>query len=132
MSTLAAGAAGVGLLIVFVVRQATVRDPLVRLRIFAAPNLAAANVVQFLLGAAWIPMWFFLNLYLQQVLGFGSFASGSSLLPMTALIMIGMVAVAPRLIARYGPKAMVVSGMATLAAAMAALSLIRSNGSFLV
>ena len=33
------------------------------------PNLAAANAAQFLLGAAWIPMFFFLNLYLQQVLG---------------------------------------------------------------
>ena len=40
-----------------------------RLAIFRTPNLAAANVAQLLLGAAWIPMWFFLNLYLQQVLG---------------------------------------------------------------
>jgi EmrB/QacA subfamily drug resistance transporter len=130
--TLAVGAVGVGLLGAFAALQATRRDPLVRLRIFLAPNLAAANAVQFLLGAAWIPMWFFLNLYLQQVLGFGSFASGSSLLPMTALIMVGMVAVAPRLIARYGPKAMVVTGMATLAAGMVTMSLIRPNGSFLV
>jgi MFS family permease len=105
---------------------------MVRLRIFAAPNLAAANAVQFLLGAAWIPMWFFLNLYLQQVLGFGSFASGSALLPMTALIMVGMVVVAPKLIARYGPKAMVVTGLATLATGMLTLSLIRANGSFWV
>ena len=131
-STLAAGAAGVALLVIFVLRQATAQDPLVRLRIFAAPNLAAANAVQFLLGAAWIPMWFFLNLYLQQVLGFGSFASGSALLPMTALIMVGMVVVAPKLIARYGPKAMVVTGLATLAIGMLTLSLIRPNGSFWV
>ena len=34
-----------------------------------------------LLGAAWVPMWFFLNLYLQQVLGFGPFAAGAALLP---------------------------------------------------
>jgi hypothetical protein len=39
-----------------------------RLGIFRAPNLAAANLAQVLLGAAWVPMWFFLNLYLQQVL----------------------------------------------------------------
>ena len=42
-----------------------------RLSILRIPNLAAANGVQFLLGAAWIPTWFFLNLYLQQVLGYG-------------------------------------------------------------
>ena len=54
-----------------------------RLGIFRAPNLAAANLAQLLLGAAWIPMWFFLNLYLQQVLGYGAFAGGAALLPMT-------------------------------------------------
>ena len=60
-----------------------------RLGIFRAPNLGAANLVQFLLGAAWIPMWFFLNLYLQQVLGLGAFEGGSALLPMTLMIMVG-------------------------------------------
>jgi hypothetical protein len=44
-------------------------------------------------------MWFFLNLYLQQVLGLSAFPSGSALLPMTVLIMAGMVLVAPRVIA---------------------------------
>ena len=43
-----------------------------RLSILRTPNLAAANLAQLLLGAAWIPMWFFLNLYLQQVLGYGA------------------------------------------------------------
>ena len=43
-----------------------------RLGILRTPNLAAANLAQVLLGAAWIPMWFFLNLYLQQVLGYGA------------------------------------------------------------
>ena len=37
-----------------------------------APNLAIGNLIMGLLGAAWIPMWFFLNLYLQQVLGYGA------------------------------------------------------------
>ena len=76
--------------------QARRREPLMRLAIFRAPNLAAANLAQLLLGAAWIPMWFFLNLYLQQVLGYSAFPSGAALLPMTVLIMIGMIALAPR------------------------------------
>ena len=59
-----------------------------RLGIFRTPNLAAANLAQLLLGAAWIPMWFFLNLYLQQVLGYGAFESGAALLPMTVAIMV--------------------------------------------
>ena len=103
-----------------------------RLGIFTAPNLAASNAAQFLLGAAWIPMFFFLNLYLQQVLGLGAFASGAALLPLTVTIMVGMIVVAPRLIARFSPKAMTVAGLATLAGGLVWLSFIRPDGSFTV
>ena len=50
-------------------------------------------------------MWFFLNLYLQQVLGLSAFPSGSALLPMTVFIMAGMVLVAPRVIAAVRAEA---------------------------
>lgn len=125
--------AGAGaLLALFLTIQARRHEPLVRLGIFRVPNLAAANVAQLLLGAAWIPMWFFLNLYLQQVLGYTAFPSGAALLPMTVLIMIGMIVLAPRAIARFGPKAMTVTGLAVLAVGMAGLSLIRAGGNFWV
>ena len=60
----------------FVVIEMRRDEPLVPLRIFRVPNLSAANAVMALLGAAWIPMWFYLNLYLQQVLGYGAFEVG--------------------------------------------------------
>lgn len=75
-------------------------------------------------------MWFFLNLYLQQVLGYTAFPSGAALLPMTVLIMIGMITLAPKAIARFGPKAMVVSGLGVLAAGLIYLSFIRPDGNF--
>jgi EmrB/QacA subfamily drug resistance transporter len=120
------------LLAIFIVLQGRKRDPLLPLAIFRAPNLAAANVAQLLLGAAWIPMWFFLNLYLQQVLGYTAFPSGAALLPMTVLIMIGMVVLAPRLIARFGPKPVIVSGLLVLAGGLYWLSLVRPDGNFWV
>ncbi|NKR42663.1 MFS transporter [Rhodococcus hoagii] len=123
-----AGAAA--LLAGFVALQAGRREPLIRLGIFRAPNLGAANLAQLLLGAAWIPMWFFLNLYLQQVLGYTAFPSGAALVPMTVLIMIGMVVLAPRAIGRFGPKNMTVAGLLLLAAGMAWLSFVRPGGSF--
>jgi EmrB/QacA subfamily drug resistance transporter len=129
-ATLLSIAAGVGLLGLFVTVQATRREPLMRLSILRTPNLAAANLAQLLLGAAWIPMWFFLNLYLQQVLGYGAFEGGAALLPMTVTIMALMVVVAPRVIARFGPKAPVVGGMLLLAAGMVVLSLVRPDGNF--
>jgi EmrB/QacA subfamily drug resistance transporter len=131
-ATLGAIAGGVALLALFVAIQATRREPLMRLSIFRIPNLAAANLAQLLLGAAWIPMWFFLNLYLQQVLGYGAFEGGAALLPMTLTIMVLMVVVAPKVIARFGPKAPIVAGLLVLAAGMAVMSLVRPDGSFLV
>lgn len=122
--------AAVALLVAFVVSQARGRDPLVRLGIFSAPNLAAANLAQVLLGAAWIPMWFFLNLYLQQVLGYSAFPSGAALLPMTALIMLGMVVLAPRVMAAFGPARTAVAGLLLLAAGVAWLAQIDPEGSF--
>jgi EmrB/QacA subfamily drug resistance transporter len=132
VQTWAVLAAAVALLGLFVLIQARRAHPLVRLSIFRTPNLAAANTAQFLLGAAWIPMWFFLNLYLQQVLGYTAFPSGAALLPMTVLIMIGMITLAPKAIARFGPKAMVVSGLGVLAAGLIYLSFIRPDGNFWV
>ncbi|MFH5227574.1 MFS transporter [Antrihabitans spumae] len=123
-------AAAAGLLAAFVLIQAKRQTPLMRLGIFTAPNLAVANVAQLLLGAAWIPMWFFLNLYLQQVLGYSAFPAGAALLPMTVLIMLCMIVVAPRAMVRFGAKPMIVSGLVVLAAGLAWLSLVRPTGNF--
>ncbi|GAA3801170.1 DHA2 family efflux MFS transporter permease subunit [Nocardioides panacisoli] len=130
--TLIAGLGGIALLGLFAAGQARREQPLVRLAIFKTPNLAGANAAQFFLGAAWIPMFFFVNLYLQQVLGLGAFASGAALLPLTLTIMVGMVSVAPRLIARFGPKTMTVAGLATLAGGLVWLSFLRPTGTFWV
>jgi EmrB/QacA subfamily drug resistance transporter len=131
-STWLALAVAATLLATFVARQAKGRDPLLRLGIFQSPNLAAANLAQVLLGAAWIPMWFFLNLYLQQVLGYTAFPSGAALLPMTGLIMLGMIVLAPRAIGAFGPKNVTVAGMLLLAIGMGWLSRVDPAGSFVV
>ncbi|MFS8071897.1 MAG: MFS transporter, partial [Byssovorax sp.] len=90
----------------------------------------AANTAMALLGAAWIPMWFYLNLYLQQVLGLGAFESGAALLPMTIAIMILMVGVTGRLIGRTGFKRLLVVGLVVLAAGMVLFAGVPVGGSF--
>jgi EmrB/QacA subfamily drug resistance transporter len=132
LETWAVMAGGLVLLGAFLALQAGRRAPLMPLSIFRAPNLAAANLAQLLLGGAWIPMWFFLNLYLQQVLGYSAFPSGAALVPMTALIMLGMIVLAPRVIGRLGAKAATVTGLLVLAAGMGWLSLIRPDGNYWV
>ncbi|MGW0071498.1 MFS transporter [Streptosporangium sandarakinum] len=125
--------AGVGaavLLIAFLLIQRSVREPLMPLAIWKTPGLAAANLAMALLGAAWIPMWYFLNLYLQKTLGYGSFASGAALLPMTVAVMIFMVGITARLLGRFGAKPLIVLGLGVLAVGIAGLSLVSANGSF--
>src|ERR671916_2690641 len=102
----------------FTIIQKRSREPLMPLRIFKTPNLLASNIVMALLGAAWIPMWFFLNLYLQQVQGYGAFESGLALLPMTAAIMALMIGASSRLIRRLGVKHSLIAGLGLLAVAM--------------
>ncbi|MFI9813778.1 MFS transporter [Saccharothrix variisporea] len=118
------------LLVAFALLQRAVRNPLMPLKVWRTPDLAAANLAMLLLGAAWIPMWYFLNLYVQQVLGFGAFASGAALLPMTALMMVLMTTVTGRLIGRFGTKRLIVTGLAVLAAGLGLLATANPDGSF--
>ncbi|MFD0678446.1 MULTISPECIES: MFS transporter [unclassified Paenibacillus] len=64
------------LFILFLITQSIKKEPLVPLRIFSVPNLFAGNLALIALSGAWIPLWFFLNLYLQQVLKYSAFAGG--------------------------------------------------------
>ena len=130
--TLLLFAASAVLFLAFVLIERRKREPLVRLGIFRTPNLAAANVVMALLGSAWIPMWFFLNLYLQRVLGYDAFASGAALLPMTGLIMVLMVGVTGRIIGRVGWKRPMVGGLLLLGLGIGLLARAPSDGSFVV
>jgi EmrB/QacA subfamily drug resistance transporter len=115
------------MLAVFLALQRRKKEPLIPLSIFKTPNLFASNIVMALLGAAWIPMWFFLNLYLQQILNYGPFESGLALLPMTAMIMVLMVGATPILMSRFGLKRNLVIGLGLLAAGVAMFSLTPSN-----
>ena len=115
---------------VFVSLQRARRAPLVPLEIFRAPGLTAGNIVMALLGAAWIPMWFFLNMYLQQVLGYGAFESGLALLPMTLAIMFFMILATEKVVGRVGPKKALVFGLASLGTALVLFSRMPVAGSF--
>lgn len=132
MRTLLLLAAAVALLVVFLVVQAIRREPLLPLRIFAAPNLAAGNLLMALLGAAWIPLWFYLNLYLQQTLHLSALASGLALLPMTVTIMIVMVGFSGKLIGRFGIKANIVLGLLAMGAALLLFTQVPAGGDYFV
>lgn len=130
LETIASLLGAVALLIAFVRIESSKPEPLMRLGIWRAPNLAAANLAMALLGAAWIPAWFFLNLYLQQVLEFGPFEGGLALLPITVAIMVLMVGVTGRIVGRFGFKLPLVAGLLLLAGGIGWLSFVQADGSY--
>jgi hypothetical protein len=75
-------------------------------------------------------MWFFLNMYLQEVLGFGAFESGLALLPMTLAIMLLMMMATEKVVGRVGPKAALVTGLGILGLALVLFSRMPVEGSF--
>ncbi|MGU3376414.1 MFS transporter [Chryseobacterium sp. M5A1_1a] len=120
------------LFIIFFVIQKQKNEPLVPLSIFKVPNLSSGNLVMALLAAAWIPLWFFLNLYLQQTLNYSAFNSGLALLPMTIAIMLLMVGVTGKLVAKFGFKTNLIAGLIALTLSLILFSNIPTDGTFLV
>ncbi|SFN41071.1 drug resistance transporter, EmrB/QacA subfamily [Chryseobacterium oleae] len=132
MQTIGLLALSILLLIVFLMIQKQKKEPLVPLSIFKVPNLSPGNLVMALLAAAWIPLWFFLNLYLQQTLHYSAFNSGLALLPMTIAIMLLMVGVTGKLVAKFGFKSNLIAGLMALTASLLLFSIIPPDGKFLV
>jgi EmrB/QacA subfamily drug resistance transporter len=121
---------GVALLAAFLFVEARVAEqPLVPLSIFRIGHLRAANSVVLLLYAAQFPGWFFLTLYLQQVLHYNAIEAGLGFLPMTLSIFAAST-LAPRIVARFGPRSVITTGMLTSAAGMMLLSGVTPGGTY--
>jgi MFS family permease len=128
--TLVTGAVGLALLAGFVLIEGRLaRRPLVPLRIFSSRMLSAANVIVFFLGAAVFAMWYFVSLYLQQVLGLSPIAAGLAFLPMSVAIVAASM-VAGRLAHRFGARATLTAGMALIAGGMAWFAQVSPHGSY--
>jgi EmrB/QacA subfamily drug resistance transporter len=128
--TLGALGAGLALIVMFlVIEGAFAPRPLMPLRIFGSRMLSSANAVILLLGAAMFGMWFFVSLYLQQVLGLSPLKAGLAFLPMTAMIAVGST-VASRLVARVGAKPLLVTGMLLQVAGLLLFARVSAHGSF--
>jgi EmrB/QacA subfamily drug resistance transporter len=130
-ATLLVMAGGLALLGVFAAIEGKLAvRPLVPLRIFAARTLTAANVVVFFLGAAVFGMWYFVSLYLQQVLGYTPIQAGLAFLPMTISIVVSS-SMAGRLVRRFGAGAVLSTGMTLIGVGMALFVRIQPDGTYL-
>jgi len=129
--TLWLGATSLVLLVAFVAREATARNPLMPLRIFRSRNVTGANAIQALTVAGMFGMFFLGVLYLQRVLGYDALATGLAFLPTTIVMGTLSLRYAERLITRFGASSMVLSGLLLIAAGLALFARVPVDGRYL-
>jgi EmrB/QacA subfamily drug resistance transporter len=103
--------------------------PLVPLSIFRHARLRAANLVVLLMYAALFSMFYFITLYLQEVLGYTPLITGLAFLPITLSVFTGS-SLAPRLVARFGVRKVVTLGMLLGAGGLTLFTGVRPGGSY--
>ncbi len=104
-------------LVVFLIVELNVKDPLIDLSLLKNFNFAVANIVLFIFGMGMFGSTFLLPLYLQNALGYTAFQAGSLFLPI-GIIMALMAPIAGRLSDKINPKIPAFIGIVLLAASL--------------
>jgi EmrB/QacA subfamily drug resistance transporter len=128
---LALGAVSLALLVAFLAREATARNPLMPLRIFRSRNVSGANAVQALLVAGMFGLFFLGALYLQRVLGYDALEIGLAFLPATIVMGTLSLRFSERLIMSFGPKTTLIPGLVLMVAGLLLFARAPLNGSYL-
>jgi EmrB/QacA subfamily drug resistance transporter len=115
------------LLIAFVAIELRKRDPLVPFTIFRLRTLRGANIVGLLLGMSLFSMFFFISLYVQEVMGYSPIQTGIAYLPLAVGIIVAAGA-ASALVTKMGFKAPLIFGMLCIAGGLFWFSLLPTHG----
>jgi EmrB/QacA subfamily drug resistance transporter len=129
--TLAFGAVAVGLLLAFIAREATARNPLIPLRIFRSRIVSGANAIQALMVAGMFGMFFLGALYLQRVLRYDALEIGLAFLPTTIVMGVLSLRYTERLIMRFGARRTLLPGLVLIAGGLALFSRAPVHGSYI-
>ena len=127
--TLGLGAISIVLLVAFVVIESRTSHPLMPFSIFRLRTLRGADVVGLLIGMSLFAMFFFISLYMQQVLGYDALKTGFAYLPL-ALNIIVSAGVASQLVTRIGFKPTLVAGMLLIAVGLVWFAQVSPTGGY--
>ncbi len=127
--TLGVLGAGVALLVAFVAAESRAAAPLMRLSILRVRSLAVGDASMLLVASGMFGMFFFVSLYVQDVLGYSALRAGLAFLPATAGIIVG-AGVSQQLVRRLGARAVAVPGVALAAIGMALMARLPIQGSY--
>jgi EmrB/QacA subfamily drug resistance transporter len=114
----------------FVFNELRVRNPLAPLSIFRINGLGFSDATQLIAFAGFLALFFFLTLYMQNVLGYSAIQTGAAYLPLTFAIGIA-AGVSSQLISRIGTRPLIVGGALIAAVGLYWLSRIPAHGSYL-
>lgn len=122
-------AGSLALLVAFVLIERRVAAPLVPFDIFSARTRTGSYIVGVLLAASLFSMFFFVSLYMQQVLHWSALRAGLSYLPLGVTIII-TAGIGSQLVNRVGFKPVLVAGLSLVTAGLLWWSRISVDGSF--
>jgi EmrB/QacA subfamily drug resistance transporter len=117
------------LLAAFIAIELRARKPLIPFSIFRIRTLTGANIVGLLVGASLFSMFYFISLYMQQVLGYSAIHAGLSYLPL-ALTIMASAGIASGLVTKVGYKPILAVGLLFIVAGLAWFSQISVGGGF--
>jgi EmrB/QacA subfamily drug resistance transporter len=113
----------------FVVNELRHRAPLAPLSIFRINGLGFSNVTQLVAFAGFLALFFYVTLYMQNVLGYSPIQTGLAYLPLCGIAVLG-AGVSSQLLARVGTRPVIVAGAAIGAGGLYWLSRIPVGGSY--
>jgi EmrB/QacA subfamily drug resistance transporter len=122
-------ALSVALIAAFVAIELRTKHPIMPLTIFRNRNVASADAVALLVGASLFSMFFFISLYLQQVLGQSALEAGLSYLPLAIAIVVSAGS-ASQFVTRVGPKPVLVTGLVLTTIGLVLFTQVSADGSY--
>jgi EmrB/QacA subfamily drug resistance transporter len=129
VQVLASLTAAVVLLTSFVLIERRSSRPLLPIRVLANRNRSGAYLIMLCISTGLFGLFFFLTLYIQTVLGYSAIQSGIAYLPFAAGTVIAS-ALASQLVARIGPRPLIVAGAAAVAGGMLWYSRLTEHASY--
>jgi EmrB/QacA subfamily drug resistance transporter len=114
----------------FVFVENRVKAPMVQFDLLSDRNFLAAVCVALIITFAMMGVFFFLALYMQDILHYSPLEAGVRFLPSTLMI-VGIAPVAGRLSDRFGPRWLIAGGLVLVAASLFSFSRIAVDSSYL-
>ncbi|MCG7206278.1 MFS transporter [Streptomyces arenae] len=127
--TLGSFAAAVVLLLAFVFIETRAKEPITPLRMFAERNRSGTYVIMLSLAAAMFGMFFYIVLFVQNVLGYSPIRAGLAFLPVTAAIAVG-AGLSQRFLPVLGPKPFMMTGSALVVVGLTWQTFINPDSSY--